>query len=230
MATSTDYYDETCSSYDSLHANEPEHTRALELGWPLLGDVKSVLDVGCGTGRSLRWIGHHSPDTQLLGLEPSAGMISQALLHLPHATIKQGQGEAIPYADGSLDVAIATGIMHHVDNPSRVISEMFRVSRKGILISDHNNYAFGGPITKRVRMGFKMCGLLGVFTYVKQGFNRKGYTEEDGWWYPYSLFDNYAEIARMAAQIYIIPTGPATGKLNNLIFSQSHFCIIATKD
>ena len=33
--------------------------------------------------------------------------------------------------------------MHHVDSPASVIAEMFRVARKAVLISDHNNFAFG---------------------------------------------------------------------------------------
>jgi SAM-dependent methyltransferase len=156
-------------------------------------------------------------------------MITEARRHLPHVSIEQGTGEHLPHADSSIDVAIATGIMHHVDDPSRVIAEMFRVSRKGILISDHNNYAFGGSMMQRIRMGLKMCGLLGGFTYVKQGFNKKGYSKEDGWWYPYSLLDNYGEIARKSTKVYMMPTRPATGSLGNFAFAQSHLCVVAFK-
>jgi hypothetical protein len=65
-----------------------------------------------------------------------------------------------------------TGIMHHVDQPARVIGEMLRVARTAIIVFDHNNYAFGGGLARRLRMGLKLCGLLGVASYVKQGLNR----------------------------------------------------------
>ena len=119
--------------------------------------------------------------------------------------------------------------MHHVDSPYRVINEMFRVARKGIMISDHNNYAFGNSLARRVRMGLKSCGLLGAATYVRQGFNKQGYSEGDGWWYPYSLFDNYAQIARRSDKVFIFPTCQPSGDMENLVFAQSHFAIAALK-
>lgn len=229
---SSDYYDATAAGYDALHSTEtnPEHTSAMELGWPLFGEVSSVLDVGSGTGRSLIWLRNQNSHLRLSGIEPSQGMIELARRNLPDVEFTHGKGEAMPYATGSVDVAIATGIMHHADHPARVISEMFRVARKGILISDHNNYAFGGPLTRRLRMTLQMVGLLNAATFVRQGFKKRGYSDDDGWWYPYSLFDNYADIARRSSRLYIIPTKPAVGSMANLLFSQGHFCIVAIKD
>lgn len=229
MSAATEYYEATASSYDALHDNEPEHTLAFEIGWPLIGSAKSVLDVGCGTGRGLSVLARMEPTSALYGIEPSDQMLAIARQKVLSADLRQGSGEHLPFEDKSIDVVTAAGIMHHVDNPSLVISEMFRVANKAILISDHNNYAFGGSMMQRVRMGLKVCNLLGAFTFLKQRFNKRGYSEEDGWWYPYSLFDNYAEIARRSDKLYIMPTRPATGRLGNLIFSQSHFCIVALK-
>lgn len=227
----TQYYDETARSYDELHSTEtnPEHTRAMELGWPLFGAVSSVVDVGSGTGRSLMWLHQRDRNLALFGIEPSKGMIDVAQKNLPAAIFQQGGGDHMPYEDGSVDVAIATGIMHHVDSPYRVINEMFRVARKGIMISDHNNYAFGNSLARRVRMGLKSCGLLGAATYVRQGFNKQGYSEGDGWWYPYSLFDNYAQIARRSDKVFIFPTCQPSGDMENLVFAQSHFAIATLK-
>ena len=220
------YYDASAGSYDDLHSAEtnPEHTRAMEIGWPLFGtSVSSVLDVGSGTGRSLAWLSQREKAIKLLGIEPSTGMIEIAKKNVPTGEFQKGNGESLPYETGSVDVAIATGIMHHADNPSRIISEMFRVSRKGVLISDHNNYAFGGSRAQRIRIGLKICGLLGAATFIRQGFKKQGYSEGDGWWYPYSLLDNYAEIARLSERVFIFPTR------GNLIFAQSHFAIVAIK-
>ncbi len=224
----TEYYDATASTYDAVHGDsEPDHTRAFEIGWPLVGNgVESLLDVGCGTGRGLAWVSQNDPTIQLHGLEPSESMLAIAAQKIRGANLRQGSGESIPFEDKSIDLVTATGIMHHVDNPSKVIAEMFRVARKAILISDHNNYAFGGDLMRRLRMGLKLCGLLGPMTYVRQGFNRRGYSEGDGWWYPYSLFDNYSEIAQRAEQVFIYPTRPPSSA-ENILFSQSHLAIVA---
>ena len=56
----TEYYNRTAEQYDQLHGGEKnlEHIRALERAWPILGrfNIRSVVDVGCGTGRSLAWL------------------------------------------------------------------------------------------------------------------------------------------------------------------------------
>lgn len=229
MNKTVSHYDRTAGQYDDRHNldTNPEHTRALELGWPLFA-ANSVLDVGCGTGRTLLWLSERNPNLTLFGIEPSGAMIDVARQKLPDADIRVGNGEALPYESNSVDVAIATGIMHHADNPSRAIDEMFRVARKGILISDHNNYAFGGSKTRRIRMALKLAGLLGAFTFVKQGFNKQGYSDDDGYWYPYSLFDNYAQIAKQAERVYIIPTRNPTSN-EHILFAQSHIAIAAIK-
>ena len=75
MKKTIEYYDATASEYDELHGGDrdPEHIRALEIGWPIIESMSpsTLLDVGCGTGRSLRWVFERSPSITLLGIEPS---------------------------------------------------------------------------------------------------------------------------------------------------------------
>jgi hypothetical protein len=160
-------------------------------------------------------------------------MLDLARAYVPGATLRKGEGERIPYADASIDLCVATGIMHHVHNPTMVIAEMFRVSRRAVLISDHNNFAMGSLLARRIRMLLWVCGLFEIAVFVKQGFSKQGYTEDDGWWYPYSLFNNHAQITALCAEMFIIPTTPANlkpgGRLSGLIFSQSHFAVLGMK-
>jgi SAM-dependent methyltransferase len=224
--TSTEYYNDTASAYDQLHNYEPEHTRAFEIGWPLIhSDVRSVLDVGCGTGRGLSWLANREAVLDLHGVDPAEAMIEIARRRLHNADLRVAFGENLPFQDQSIDVVTAAAIMHHVDDPQRVISEMFRVARKAILISDHNNYAFGSNLSRRIRVVLKALNLFDAATYVKQGFNKRGWSQEDGWWYPYSLLDNYGDIAPRCSQIFLFPTRPAFAK-GNILFSQSHFGIV----
>ena len=231
MRSATDYYNATAAGYDNLHGgNEPAHTAAFEIGWPLLGSgIKSVLDVGCGTGRGLSWLAQMDPSLELHGIEPSESMLSIARTKLASVDLRVGSGEQLPFSDASIDVVSAAGIMHHVDDPTRVITEMFRVSRRAVLISDHNNYAFGGTMAQKLRIGLKTLGMLRTVNYFRQGFNHKGYSKEDGWWYPYSLFDNYADIAKRSSRLYLFPTRPAVGAQGNILFSQGHFAVVAIK-
>ena len=223
--TSTEYYNETAAAYDSLHDHEAEHTLAFDIGWPLIGKAQSVLDVGCGTGRSLSWLSRQDPELALFGIEPAQAMLDLAAKKLPQAHLRVGSGENLPFDDKSIDVVTAASILHHVDDPDRVISEMLRVARKAILISDHNNYSFGGDLACRLRIILKALNLLDAATYVKQGFNKRGWSQEDGWWHPYSLFDNYSDIATRCQRVFIFPTRPAFSK-GNILFSQTHLGIV----
>lgn len=232
--STTTYYDATASIYDQLHGGDQdqEHIRALEKSWPLLKGlaIESVLDVGCGTGRSLQWFSSQQVSLRLLGVDPSRGLLEFAKKKLPKAALCQATGEALPFADNSVDVVIATGIMHHIEKPAVVITEMFRVARRAVVISDHNNFAFGSIAVRNIRMLLYLLGVLKPATYIKQGFSSRGYTYDDGWWYPYSLFNNHNDIARFSDQFYIIPTSPVnTQRMTNIIFSQSHFAVCAMK-
>jgi SAM-dependent methyltransferase len=179
----------------------------------------------------LQWLHRAKPALSLIGIDPSKNMLDLAKRSVPHeASLQVARGDELPLPDNAVDLAVATGIMHHVDNPAAVITEMSRVARKALLISDHNNYAFGGSLEKRIRVALKLCGLFGVATFIKQGFNRQGYSAEDGWWYPYSLFDNYADVARFSTEIYIFPTRPpGAGGWANMLFIQGHFAILAIR-
>ena len=233
-ARTTKYYDETAESYDELHGGgkDLEHIRALQRSWPILSrlSVTSVVDVGCGTGRSMLWLKQEMPTLQLIGVDPSEKLLAIARKRLPDSKLEVGSGEQLPLQDNSVDLALATGIMHHVDRPVEVIREMFRVAKKGVLISDHNNFAFGGTVTRRARLWLYASGLLGFATFVKQGFRRQGYSEEDGWWYPYSLLNNFPLIAELSSEQYIIPTTPIRPmNMNNMLLTQSHLAILAVK-
>jgi hypothetical protein len=120
--------------------------------------------------------------------------------------------------------------MHHVDSPASVIAEMFRVARKAVLISDHNNFAFGKTIARRIRLVLYSCGLFGIAAFVKQGFRRQGYSQDDGWWYPYSLLNNHSDIARYSDEVFYIPTQHVNSTaLNNFLLNQSHLAVLAIK-
>jgi ubiquinone/menaquinone biosynthesis C-methylase UbiE len=228
----TAYYDETAAVYEDLHGSEGEHIKALELGWPIIASLnpQSLLDVGCGTGKILRWVANAAPNVELVGIDPSKRLLDFARTNLPQANLQTGDGEHLQFSTQSIDVVAASAIMHHVDRPSVVIDEMFRVARKAVLISDHNNFAFGGFRAQRVRMALYCLGLLDVATFIKQGFKKQGYTKEDGWWYPYSILNNIEQISRLSRVMYVMPTQQATPGLGgNMAFCHAKLSIVAIK-
>lgn len=231
----TRYYDRTIDRYDALHGcgQDLEHMAALSAWWSYIrphAELSSLLDIGCGTGRSLAWFAEKAPGLRLAGIDPSVAMCERASQRVPEARILVGSGDALPFAEEEFDLVVATGILHHVPDPPAVIAEMFRVSKSFILISDHNDFAMGGAGIRRIRMSLRALGLLGTYSYLKQGFSRQRFSPEDGWHYPYSLLSDFSSISDRASEILVVPTlirgSPRT---DDFMTRQSHIAIFCRK-
>lgn len=91
-----------------------------------LGDARSVLNVGAGTGS------YEPGDRHVIAVEPSARMRAQ---RPPDAApCLDAAAEDLPLADASVDVAMALYTDFHWRDRARGISEMVRVSRQGIIV------------------------------------------------------------------------------------------------
>lgn len=92
----------------------------------------SVLDVGCGTGLSAGaardLVGPHG---YVVGLEPSRGMLGEALgHHRLHAGIR-GIAEALPISDQQFDFLCMSYALRHVADLQRAFQEFQRVLKPG---------------------------------------------------------------------------------------------------
>jgi ubiquinone/menaquinone biosynthesis C-methylase UbiE len=203
----SDYYSATAAQYDDKHVRAgDEHCIALEYVAALAraARARSILDVGAGTGRAVRLLSEINPDLRVVGIEPSSGLRKVAAqADIP---VLAGSGYEIPFADDSFDFAIATGVMHHVREPSRVVTEMMRVARSGVLISDSNRFG-QGPIAVRVlKQGVHAIGLWPLFQLIKTRGNVYMYSEGDGVFYSYSIFDSQSQLRDWADRTFVIPT------------------------
>jgi SAM-dependent methyltransferase len=111
-------YDTIGIDYANLRRPDPRIAAAIEHA---LGDARSVLNVGAGTGN------YEPAGRTVTALEPSAQMIAQR--PPGSAPVVQGTAEAIPFADDSFDAAMAVLTVHHWTDPAKGLSEMRRVAR-----------------------------------------------------------------------------------------------------
>ena len=92
-----------------------------------LGDARTVLNVGAGTGS------YEPVDRHVVAVEPSAIMIAQRPDEA--APVVQATAEDLPFADGEFDAAMAVLTVHHWSDWRRGIAELTRVARSVVLLT-----------------------------------------------------------------------------------------------
>jgi ubiquinone/menaquinone biosynthesis C-methylase UbiE len=98
-----------------------------------------VLDVGCGTGRTLHQLAVAHPRLRLAGADMSPAYIKRArkrLLDVDDITLAAENAEALPWADATFDVATSVYMFHELPRNARrnAVRELFRVVRPGGLV------------------------------------------------------------------------------------------------
>jgi ubiquinone/menaquinone biosynthesis C-methylase UbiE len=91
-----------------------------------LGDARSVLNVGAGTGS------YEPEEREVTAVEPSAEMIGQRPAGAAPAV--QASAEDLPFPDDSFDAAMAVLTAHHWADLDAGLAEMRRVCRGRIVI------------------------------------------------------------------------------------------------
>lgn len=98
-----------------------------------------LVDLGCGTGRTLHQIARAHPELRLHGVDLSPAYIRLArkrLAHVGELTLAVDNAETLPWADATFDVATSVYMFHELPRNARrnVVSEMFRVVKPGGLV------------------------------------------------------------------------------------------------
>src|SRR5258707_1985819 len=104
--SSAQLYDTIGATYTVTRRTDPRIAARI---WAALGDARTVLNVGAGTGS------YEPPDRDVVALEPSAVM--RAARPERAARCVDGVAEKLPFADRSFDAAMALLSDHHWRDP-----------------------------------------------------------------------------------------------------------------
>ncbi|MCT9078732.1 methyltransferase domain-containing protein [Streptomyces fulvoviolaceus] len=96
-----------------------------ELSYELLGDVSSVVDVGCGAGRAVAELTDRG--VEAVGVDPDERMIAIARTRWPHADFRRADAYALPLPDHSTQGCRADKVFHELADPARALAEARRV-------------------------------------------------------------------------------------------------------
>jgi hypothetical protein len=123
MSASGVRYDTIGRGYSDYRRADPRIAAAVLAA---LGDARTVVNVGAGTGS------YEPTDRPVVPVEPSTAMALQRDHALPPAVL--GVAESLPLADGTADAAMAMMTMHHWCDVSRGLSELRRVARRRVVL------------------------------------------------------------------------------------------------
>jgi SAM-dependent methyltransferase len=111
-----------------------------------LGTLGDILEVGSGTGEIIGEMAGRTK-ARCVGLEPDANLLDIARKRYPDVDFHSGSGEHIPFPDASFDMVLAHFTLMWCPNPAQVISEMYRVTRRGGWVAALAEPDYGGLIT-----------------------------------------------------------------------------------
>jgi ubiquinone/menaquinone biosynthesis C-methylase UbiE len=207
------YYADTAAKYDAMQiSDQDEHQFALAILSAMIEyhGIKSVLDVGSGTGRALRYLKSRHPVVRFVGIEPVEALrkVGHAA-GLSHDELKDGDINSLAAADGEFDLVCEFAVLHHVPKPELAVAEMLRVARKAIFISDANNFGQGGLMSRCLKQAINALGLWPAFDWLRTG--GKGYhvSAGDGLFYSYSVYNNFRQIRKACRYVYQVNTTDA---------------------
>jgi ubiquinone/menaquinone biosynthesis C-methylase UbiE len=121
-----------------------------------LPHARSVLDVGCGTGHSSRWL--RELGYVVTGLDSSPVMLREASA-VGGESVVEGDALALPFADDTFDLVTMITTLEFTRDPLLALKESIRVARYGVLLGVLNRTsmlaqryrAVGGPIWTAAR-------------------------------------------------------------------------------
>jgi SAM-dependent methyltransferase len=99
-----------------------------------LGKTTSLLDVGCGNGVFTYYF------QQLCGFVTGLDNSRNMLAENPCPHVVQCGATDLPFSDVSFDVAFEANLLHHVEDRTKVVREMARVSRRWVVLIEPNRY------------------------------------------------------------------------------------------
>jgi SAM-dependent methyltransferase len=131
---------------EQIHENFVRNRRVRVLARrlaPLVPGKARVLDVGSGDGQLARELLRIRPDISIRGVDVHVRREAAV-------AVEAFDGRTLPFPDSSFDAVILVDVLHHSDDPARLLGESARVVAGPILIKDHASDRFLAVPTLRL--------------------------------------------------------------------------------
>ncbi len=223
------YYTQTAECYDKKHL-DIEHILAVHIlaAYIEFYNIKTVLDVGAGTGKTVHWLKNRFPNLVVKGIEPVKALREQGYKKgISHQDLIDGDAYQLAFPDNTFYLVCEFAILHHVKEPEKVIHEMSRVASKMVAISDVNFMGQGSLVLRWLKFAIFFLGLWSLANYFKT--KGKGYTlsKGDGLAYSYSVYQSLRTLNRSWQTLRLHSTKGKSDTFFGSFISAEHLLIIA---
>ena len=116
------------------------YSSLISLAKPL--KAETVLDAGCGEGFTMDKLLKNDVGKKIEGIEYTKDAIDFGKKLFPNLVFKQGSVYDLPYKNNSFDLVVCTEVLEHLEDPSKALREMLRISKKYLVISVPNEPFF----------------------------------------------------------------------------------------
>jgi 2-polyprenyl-3-methyl-5-hydroxy-6-metoxy-1,4-benzoquinol methylase len=110
--------------------------RSLDELWAVAAP-SSMIDVGCGEGVLTEHWARRLEDGRVVGVDLVPDLLTAEWKSRARANLefRGGDASSLQFADAEFDLAAATEVLEHVDDPGRVLGELARIARRYLLVS-----------------------------------------------------------------------------------------------
>lgn len=91
---------------------------------------EEILEIGCGIGTDSVEYAKYGANVTATDLGQDQVMLTKLnfnLRNLPYRDVRKANAESLPFKDGTFDLVVCLGVIHHTPDTQKTIQEMFRV-------------------------------------------------------------------------------------------------------
>jgi ubiquinone/menaquinone biosynthesis C-methylase UbiE len=143
-------YDNIAEEYALLRKSDTSAVESLIKGSGI-SSTSTILEFGCGTGNYISAV-QAQIDCTCFGIDPSQGMIDQAIQRDKRVTFSVGSAQDLNFEDGFFDFVFSVDVIHHVVDRVGYFLEAFRVLKPGGLLATLTDS--DETIRKRIPLAF----------------------------------------------------------------------------
>jgi len=133
--------------WSSRYASDRQNDELIRMLFENFSPSTKIVDIGCGDGTSTQDIAERFKPAAIRGIDPAANAVRAAGLRLPEglsATVSFETGDIYSVEARGETLAIARGVLHHLDRPRDAIQQLGR-QFSSVIALEPNGY---NPVLK----------------------------------------------------------------------------------